>query len=139
MSEGEARVHARGRCLCGGVSYEVRAPMRPVSFCHCSMCRRAHSHVGAYTTAARDSVAVHDPGDALRWYRSSEQVRRGFCGTCGSTLFWEREGWSKRGICAGSLDAPTGLRAAVHIHVDGKGDYYEIADDGLERRSGGFS
>ena len=134
-----SEVHGRGRCLCGAVSYEVHAPMRAISFCHCSMCRRVHTHVGAYTTAPKASFVVHDEQSALRWYRSSEDVQRGFCGTCGTTLFWERDTSRARGVTAGSLDAPTGLRAAVHIHVASKGDYYSLCDDGLERREGSFS
>ncbi|UJR80709.1 GFA family protein [Sandaracinus amylolyticus] len=132
-------VHGRGRCLCGAISFEVHAPMREVSFCHCGMCRRVHGYAGAYTTALVDSFVLHDAQGALRWYRSSEHVQRGFCGTCGTTLFWQHEGSKVRGVTAGSLDAPTGLRAGVHIHVADKGDWYELPDDGLERRQGSFS
>jgi hypothetical protein len=32
-------------------------------------------------------------------------------------------------ICAGTLDAPTGIREKNHIFVASKGDYYEIAGD----------
>ena len=30
-----------GRCLCGAVSYRLRAIAGPLEFCHCTRCRRA--------------------------------------------------------------------------------------------------
>ena len=44
---------ATGGCLCGGVRYKVARPLRDVVLCHCSMCRRTHGHVGAYTAAPK--------------------------------------------------------------------------------------
>jgi len=37
-------------------------------------------------------------------------------------------------ICAGTLDAPTGLAPKAHIYLGSKGDYYEVPEDGLLRR-----
>jgi hypothetical protein len=70
----------------------------------------------------------------VTWYRSSEKVRRGFCATCGSFLFWDplEKDWTS--IAMGALDAPTGAALAIQIHVASKGDYYEIAD-GLPQRA----
>jgi hypothetical protein len=39
-------------------------------------------------------------------------------------------------ILAGTLDDPSGLKAAAHIHVNTKGDYYSI-DDGLPQHADG--
>jgi hypothetical protein len=72
----------------------------------------------------------------LRWYASSENVRRGFCVECGSSLFFDEAGDPKLAFCAGSLDGPTELRSKAHIFVASKGDYYSIADDGLLRFEG---
>lgn len=125
---------ARGRCLCGGVSFEVRGPLRDVMVCHCGQCRRTHGHVGAYTSAARDQVELR--ADAtLSWYQSSDTARRGFCRACGASLFWEPLGEGRLAISAGALDAPTGLKMVRHVFVDDAGDYYEIAD-ALPRHGG---
>ena len=53
--------------------------------------------------------------------------RRGFCGTCGSSLFWEPVSQPGTGILAGTLDQPTGLRTIGHIFVAEKCDFTEIA------------
>ncbi len=127
-----------GGCLCGAVRYEVTADLGPVSFCHCGQCRRQHGHVGAYTTFPREGLRiVKDEG--LVWHRSSERARRGFCGRCGSALFWDPVLEPRIDVTPGSLDEPTGLRADRHIYVGHKGDWYDIPDDGLLRFETGSS
>ena len=116
---------ATGGCLCGAVRYEVARPLRDVIVCHCEMCRKAHGHVGAYTAAPKAALRLVE-SRGLEWYVSSPGIRRGFCGDCGGTLFWERTERDTVSIAAGTLDAPTGLATTLQIHVDSAGDYYEI-------------
>jgi len=66
--------------------------------------------------------------DALAWYQSSERVRRGFCRTCGSSLFWDPVQSEKIAVAMGAFDDPTGTHLHMHIFVAEKGDYYDIAD-----------
>ena len=64
-------------------------------------------------------------GDHVRWYRASPAARRGFCGNCGSTLFWQADAAPERiSIATGLFDGPTGLTTAGHIFCADKGDYY---------------
>lgn len=114
-----------GSCLCGAVRFDVAAPLRDVVVCHCRMCRKAHGHVGAYTAVRRQALRIVE-SRGLVWYRSSADVRRGFCGACGSTLFWDADRRETVSIAAGTLDAPTGLRTALQIHVSSAGDYYDV-------------
>jgi len=120
-----------GSCLCRQVTYRVSAPLRPVIACHCRQCRKTSGHHVAATSAPRDAVKIR--GD-VTWYCSSGTARRGFCGRCGSNLFWDGGG-NNLSIFAGTLDAPTGLRVAGHIFCADKGDYYEIGD-GLPQAAG---
>lgn len=115
-----------GGCLCGAVRYRIVGELRDVVVCHCSRCRRAHGHVGAYTEAASTELALL-ADRSLRWYVADGR-ERGFCRDCGATLFWRRVGADRTSITAGTLDEPTGLRTAAHIFVASKGDYYEIVD-----------
>jgi len=122
-----------GRCLCGAVRYEVSGPLSDPHICHCSLCRRQSGHCVAATSAKRaDLVLTEERG--LKWYRSSDWARRGFCADCGSALFWD-DGGDEVGLNAGSLDQPTGLTLKSHIFVDEKADYYEI-DDALPKYAG---
>ena len=121
----------QGSCLCGEVSYRVNGPLRPVVACHCGQCRKTTGHHVAATSAAREDVEI--TGD-VTWYRSSKTARRGFCGSCGSNLFWDGPG-ANLSIFAGTLDGATGLSLIGHIYCADKGDYYEIAD-GLPQAAG---
>jgi hypothetical protein len=120
-------LRAGGGCLCGAVRFEVRGDLAPVEICHCGQCRRFHGHVGAYTGAKRGAL-VFRKSAGLRWYDSSDKARRGFCGICGSSLFYEGHAGTGVAIAAGAIDAPTGLATVRHIFVASKGDYYDIAD-----------
>ena len=129
MAEDERKPVASGSCLCGSVRYVVRGPLRDVILCHCVFCRRASTHVGAYSACAPGDLEVQG-GRTLRWYRSSPAARRGFCGKCGSTLFWEPAAGTHVSIAAGSLNPPTGLRIAEQIFTAQKGDYYALEPTG---------
>lgn len=119
-----------GGCLCGAVRYRVTGTLSDVHACHCGQCRRQSGHFTAGCETARDNLTI-DGAEALRWYKSSSVARRGFCGTCGSNLFWDGGG-QDISLNAGTLDQPTGLKMTSHIFVADKADYYEI-DDGLPR------
>lgn len=115
-----------GGCLCGAVTYRVTGPMRPVIACHCRQCRRTSGHHVAATAAPREAVAI---SGAPVWFASSETARRGFCGTCGSNLFWDSPDSITLSIFAGTLDDASGLSLAGHIFTGDKGAYYTITDD----------
>jgi hypothetical protein len=119
---------AAGGCLCGRVRYRVTGPLRQVVNCHCSQCRRTHGHFAAYTNADKHHVEIIEDG-SLKWYPSSDTARRGFCGECGSSLFWEPAGGDTLGIAAGTLDSPTGLRTIAHLYIGDRSDYYDLDDD----------
>jgi len=70
----------------------------------------------------------------LKWYKSSEIGRRGFCSECGGTLFYEPANKDYIAIAAGTLDSPTGLKTHIQIHVNSAGDYYEI-DPSIKQRA----
>jgi hypothetical protein len=125
--QADAKPRATGGCLCRGVQFEVRGALRDVMVCHCGQCRRTHGHVAAYTSAARADV-VFSAEASLRWYVSSDRARRGFCGICGASLFWEPEGEGRLAISAGCLDRPTELETIGHVYVEDGSDYYEITD-----------
>lgn len=125
-----------GSCLCGDVTYEVNGELRPVVACHCIQCRKTTGHFMAATSARLDHFMV--TGDkGLRWYRSSDTARRGFCATCGSTLFWQADGKDNVAIAAGSLDGKTGLHTEGHIFCENAGDYYEITGGSFQSDGGG--
>ena len=117
----------RGSCLCGTVRIEVEGNLPQPNACHCTACRKHGGHYGASLDVPCTALRI-EGGDAVRWYQSSEKVRRGFCGICGSTLFWDPVHHDWTSIAMGVFDGPTNTSLSVHIFVSEKGDYYEIAD-----------
>ncbi len=126
----------KGSCLCGEVAYEVTGPLREVIGCHCTQCRKTTGHMMAATAAKLADFRI-TRDDGLKWYRSSETAKRGFCSTCGASLFWQADGEDYVAISAGTLDTPTGLRIAGHIYCADKGDYYEITDGDYQQAGTG--
>ncbi|MEO8530866.1 MAG: GFA family protein [Deltaproteobacteria bacterium] len=117
-----------GSCLCGGVAFTADPPLRGVVTCHCTQCRKTSGHLWATTSVPLSQFHLLAQ-DSLRWFRSSDQAERGFCATCGSSLFWRPTGEDCISIAAGAFDGPTGLKIAEHIYVADKGDYYAVPDD----------
>ncbi len=117
----------KGSCLCGGVTWHSHASPRHSVACHCTQCRKTSGHYWSATQVPTDSL--HMPkSDTLRWFQSSPSARRGFCATCGASLFWETAGEGMTSIASGSIDGPSGLNTAKHIFTNDKGDYYELCE-----------
>jgi hypothetical protein len=123
-----------GSCLCGDVSFTVETAAITVSGCNCGQCRKSSGNYGASAEFAADGV-IFGADATLHWYRSSPIARRGFCGRCGSRLFWQEDGNPHLWIALGALDPPTGLRIERHIFVADKPDWYKI-DDGRPQHPG---
>lgn len=116
-----------GKCLCESIAYEIDGPVRDVINCHCSRCRRNTGHFMAATAAARDDLTII--GDTLRWYNATDDVQYGFCGNCGSTLFWRTARRPETvSIAAGTLTPPTGLKTTTAIFTDFGSDYHVYND-----------
>ena len=113
-----------GQCLCGKIRFQGGYDAtNDLKACHCSQCRRWSGHYWA-AMLPKTLMIAGEP----KWFRASDRARRGFCGDCGSSLFWQRDGSDVIEVAAGAIDNPTGLHLQGHIFVADKGDYYDIAD-----------
>ena len=97
-----------GGCLCGAVRYTVTAPPLNVRICHCRLCQQATGQpFFARAIFPRDAVAIE--GDT-RAFRSSPDLERRFCATCGTSLFAGRLSAPQRmAVTLASLDDPQAL------------------------------
>ena len=79
-----------GHCLCGGVSYVIEGPRRPVWNCHCDRCRRWTGHFMAATNCEHDDLRL-TADETLTWHHPADDpnVAYGFCRNCGGSLFWK--------------------------------------------------
>ena len=120
-----------GGCLCGQVRYRIVGRCRNIINCHCENCRHTHGHVAAYTSVDKSDLTLLTQL-SLQWYHDqSPNTYRGFCGTCGASLFWDAADSSNRmSVAAGTLQNGHGLKTIGHIYVSEAAEYYQI-EDGL--------
>ena len=132
-----------GGCLCGGVRFEVEAPLIRANHCHCSRCRR-HSGTAVCTQARvrREQFRLVAGAELIRVYRGNAGgdgfAVKAFCSVCGSSLFggtWP-EG-PQVSIRLGAFDDDPGIRPQFHTFVDSRAPWDEITD-GLPQYPGGF-
>ena len=91
-----------GQCLCGAVRVTARAEDAPrLRACHCDMCRRHTSGMFVSIETEPGSIRVTGPAQS---HVSSEWAERGFCGTCGSTLWYGTREDRVRNLAAGLFD-----------------------------------
>lgn len=116
-----------GRCLCGKVKFTIAEQIDEVGACHCEMCRR---------WAGGPLLAIHCKGpvafegeDKIVRYKSSDWAERGFCGTCGSNLFYFLVPAGEYIMSPGALDDQTGLKFTSQVFIDEKPDWYAFAND----------
>ena len=121
-----------GRCLCGSVSYTLADAPDGYGACHCGICRRWTGGI---------ELGIHVPPGGIDWsgeeniatYASSDWAERGWCRSCGSSLFWKltAEGpmQGMMSVSAGSLDSLDGLALTLEVYVDHKPGSYAFAGD----------
>jgi hypothetical protein len=125
-----------GSCLCGAVRFTATGPSRWVAHCHCTRCQRAHgaafaTWVGLDATA----VAIADPQGVLRWHQSALGGSRGFCGNCGSPMFFKGARWpGELHVARALFHGPVDREPQIHAYWDTHVSWVTLAD-GLPTRT----
>ena len=112
-------------CLCKGVKAKVRGKLRHVINCHCSQCLKTHGNYAAYTACSEENITFVSK-KTLKWYKSSNFAKRGFCSSCGASIFYKIFKSSNISIAAGMFHNPTKLKTHSNIFIKGKLDYYKL-------------
>jgi hypothetical protein len=118
----------KGSCLCGAVKFDLTGELPAPTACHCHQCRKHSGHYEASVDVQRTNLQIFGSQNVTWFHTPGKNVQRGFCSTCGSSLFWDPIGRDWTSIAMGAFDTPTNTKLARHIFVADKGDYYEIAD-----------
>jgi hypothetical protein len=81
-------VSLSGGCQCGAVRFRVEGEPGRASICHCRMCQKAFAGpFGALVTVNLADLSWTRGRPAH--FQSSDQVRRGFCASCGTPLTFD--------------------------------------------------
>ena len=83
---------AKGRCLCGNVSFEIDVPARWAWHDHSASSRRAHGAAYApYVGTWRKRLRITDGEASIsRFEDAAANTIRSFCQRCGTPLMYER-------------------------------------------------
>ena len=103
-----------GGCQCGVVRYRCEALGRP-TICHCRMCQKAFG--GFYGPLVTGKGLVWTRG-APKLFASSNKVKRGFCGECGTPLTYDYGGDPE--IAIGTLDDPEQAAPVLQLNLADK-------------------
>lgn len=104
-----------GRCLCGAVTVRAHAPNLRLRACHCDMCRQHTSGMFISLDTEQDGMIIEGPAKS---FRSSEWAERGFCETCGSTLWYGTVHDGARHLAAGLFENAAGGDMKMEFFAD---------------------
>lgn len=112
-----------GSCLCGAVSFRVRAPFLQFAHCHCSRCRKA--------TGSSHATNLYVERSHFEWSKGEEQTVRydlptarsfatTFCRVCGAPLPHHTRSGRSVVVPAGSLDDVPSIAPQGHIFSESR-------------------
>ena len=85
----------RAACSCGQLSLAIEGEPTRIAMCHCLECqRRTGAVISNQARFHREQVKIS--GQATAWKRSADSGNAlifHFCPLCGSTVYWEGEGF----------------------------------------------
>lgn len=111
----------QGQCMCGDVQVQVAALGPGTSACHCEMCQKWTGGTYVAVHAAHADATFAGP---VKTRDTSDWARRGWCDSCGSTLFYQMQDSGDYGIAAGLF--PEALTRPITIEY-----YTEKAANGV--------
>ncbi|AXI48466.1 GFA family protein [Sulfitobacter sp. SK012] len=116
----------KGQCLCGAVTVSAKVDKPRLRVCHCDMCRQ-HTSGGFYSIETLpDSINVAGPAQS---FISSDWAERGFCSTCGSTLWYGMQHDGSRNLAAGLFPDAGGGVLKIEFFTDMCPAGYRLAGD----------
>jgi len=98
--------------------------------CHCSMCRRIHG-AGFVTwfSIPKPQLRITAGESDLVRFQSSDHGTRSFCGSCGSSLFFESTLDPERiDIPLANMDGPIDREPQLHSYFDCRAEWVSVGD-----------
>lgn len=116
-----------GSCLCGAVQVSAGSVSTQVGACHCNMCRKWGG--GPFFAVDCHTDVTFSGSEQVRTYASSEWAERGFCGVCGTHLFYRLKQNGQYIMPAGLFGIESEYRFDHQIFIDEKPAYYSFANE----------
>lgn len=123
----------QGGCACGAVRFESTAEPVLMAHCHCTDCQKmTGAHMATIAAVPEAGFRVLS-GEATFYDTTGDsggRVHRGFCATCGSTLYSTADAMPGMVFVeAGSLDDASWVRPASHIFTRSAQPWANLDDE----------
>lgn len=120
---------AEGKCLCGSVKVKFPFANEYFDACHCGMCRKWGGGPLLTVDGKGNGEGVKLEGEQfITTYASSEWAERGFCGNCGTHIFYRLKETGFMNFSLGLIDNADHLKFHLQIFIDKKPDQYDFAN-----------
>src|SRR5207249_742108 len=128
-----------GRCMCGGVRFEVTEEPAGAGYCHCTRCqRRTGTAASAQARLVPGSFRLLAGEELVREYAPGDGWPKCFCSVCGSALWSKYPDTGEVGsVRLGLFDPGHDIRPQWRTFVDYACEWEPIPEDGLERYAAG--
>lgn len=113
-----------GGCQCGAVRFRIGRLGR-ATICHCRMCQKAFGSLFGPLVSAFD---VEWTRGEPKYFESSDKIKRGFCGHCGTPLTYEEIGRPPEQqieIAIGAFDDPTRAAPVLQVNLNDKLPFFD--------------
>jgi len=128
----------QGRCLCGGVRFEITEPFDRVGVCHCASCKKISGGAGTASGRVRtEAIRIVQGEELLTRYQPDEGSAKTFCSRCGTNLFGG--GWPENPtapVRLPTLVEPYEGRIEAHLFTRSLAPWEELPDDGAPHYEG---
>jgi hypothetical protein len=120
-----------GGCLCGVTRYTVTGDPARVLYCHCNDCKKQTSAPYSVIASYSKEQVTLESSEFLKTHQSvgdsGGEVKRSFCGQCGSPIFSQIEALPDFVVIkAGSFDDASWLKPTMEIYTKDKLDCAQI-------------
>jgi len=122
-----------GKCLCGGIEFEIKGEIPDLYQCHCSQCRKQGGSASNTATIVQEKQFYWNSGESLiTQYKDKTGFNSNFCSVCGSPapnklgdngLIW---------IPAGLLEDSENLEIVAHLYVGSRTSWETISNTGKQ-------
>ena len=115
-----------GSCLCGGFKYMVENPSRVLFNCLCGMCRKSVGAACFSTFLIPRNELVLLETSTIASHKSSENVLRHFCTTCGCSTYGEDANHSFVAVCLGTVDGDLLVKKSGEAYAKYKAPWHQL-------------
>jgi len=127
----------RAACSCGQLHLSIEGEPSRISMCHCLECqRRTGAVISNQARFRREQVTF--AGKATAWMRTAESgngLTFHFCPTCGSTVYWEGDGFPGYvAVAIGSFADPNFPALTIGVWEESRHHWLSLPPDTPPKR-----